>query len=63
MKEYPEEKAKVIKQYEILQHLFCTDKVKFESETKRAIEKVILEAENESSRINLKRMQARLTNN
>ncbi len=60
MKEFPDEKAKVIKQYDMLQQLYSSDRVQFEFEVKKAIEKVISEAENDNRRNNLEKMQTRL---
>lgn len=57
MREFPKEKAEVIKEYERLHQLFIKDRLEFDSETKKAVENVINKAENEERRNNLRKLQ------
>ncbi len=58
MREFPEEKAKVIEEYERFSQLFIEDKLEFESEAKKAIDSIISQAENEERKNNLRKLQA-----
>ena len=60
MREFPEKRAEVIKEYERLHQLFANDRLEFESEIKRAVENIISKAKNEIRKNNLKKLQKRL---
>ncbi len=57
MKYFPEEKAQVIRDFERLQRLFIEDRLEFDSESKKAIQGIIDQAESEERKHNLIRLQ------
>jgi hypothetical protein len=59
MKEYPEEKKAVIKEYERFYKLYSQNKSAFETETARAIDLIISQAESEDRQIRLRELQQR----
>ncbi len=60
LKDFPEEKAKVIEEYERLSQLFKQNHPSFEKEIKATVDRVIDEAENKKRKSGLLRLQARL---
>lgn len=59
MREFPIEKAEVIKEYKRLHQLFVKDKFEFDAEANKAIENIINKAENEKRKSNLRKLQER----
>lgn len=57
MRSFPEEKAQVIRDYNRFQLLYKSDRIKFENESKKAIQKIFDQAENEERKNNLMRLQ------
>ncbi len=57
MRYFPEEKAQVIKDYERLQLLYKKDRLEFDNESKKEIQKIIDQAESEERKYNLMRLQ------
>ncbi len=57
MRNFPEEKAQVIRDYERLQQLYKNNRIQFENESKIAIQRIIDQAENKERQYNLMRLQ------
>ncbi len=63
LKEFPEEKEKVIEEYERLSQLYKQDRHSFENEIQTAFDVVINEAENVKRKSNLLKLQVKLNKN
>ncbi len=57
MKQFPEEKAEIIREYERFSKLYNQDKGEFDFETRKALDNIINQAESDERRNNLRKLQ------